>query len=44
MKNLLGEENTNLSFSQKELLLWHQCLSHASIGANFDEKKTMVKK
>jgi len=32
MKNILGEENTNLSISQKELLLWHQCLSHASFG------------
>ncbi len=28
----MGDNNTNLSASQKELLLWHQCLSHASIG------------
>ncbi len=32
MKNILGDNNTNLSASQKELLLWHQRLSHASIG------------
>jgi hypothetical protein len=32
MKNILKDENTNLSISQKEMLLWHQRLSHASIG------------
>ncbi len=32
MKNILGKENTKLSISQKELLLWHQRCSHASIG------------
>jgi hypothetical protein len=32
MKNILGDNNINLSASQKELLLWHQRLSHASIG------------
>ncbi len=31
MKNILVDNNTNLSASQKELLLWHQHLSHASI-------------
>ncbi len=31
LKNILGEDNTNLSASQKEVLLWHQRLSHASI-------------
>ncbi len=29
--NVLHQTNTNLSQSQKELLLWHQCLSHASV-------------
>ncbi len=32
MKNILGDNNTNLSASQRDLLLWHQCLSHDSIG------------
>ena len=31
LQNILGENNTNLSASQKEVLLWHQRLSHASI-------------
>jgi hypothetical protein len=31
LKNILGEDNTNLSASQKEVLLWHQRRSHASI-------------
>ena len=31
LKNILGEDNTNLSAAQKEVLLWHQRLSHASI-------------
>jgi hypothetical protein len=31
VKSLLHQANTNLSASQKELLLWHQCLSHASV-------------
>jgi hypothetical protein len=31
VKNILGKDNTNLSASQKEVLLWHQRLSHASI-------------
>jgi hypothetical protein len=31
LKNILGKDNTNLSASQKEVLLWHQRLSHASI-------------
>jgi hypothetical protein len=29
---LLESANVNLSTSQKEVLLWHQCLSHASIS------------
>lgn len=31
LRNILSETNTNLSASQKEVLLWHQRLSHASI-------------
>ena len=31
IRSVLYQENTNLSESQKELLLWHQRLSHASI-------------
>ena len=31
LRNILGEDNSNLSASQKEVLLWHQRLSHASI-------------
>jgi hypothetical protein len=31
VRNILGEDNTNLSASQKEVLLWHQRLLHASI-------------
>ena len=31
-QNVLLQENTNLSASQKELLLWHQRLSHASVS------------
>ncbi len=31
LRNILGDNNTNLSASQKEVLLWHQRLSHASI-------------
>jgi hypothetical protein len=31
-KSLLNDSNTNLSLSQKEVLLWHQRLSHASIS------------
>ncbi len=31
IKSTLSQFNTNLSSSQKELLLWHQRLSHASI-------------
>jgi hypothetical protein len=31
VKSLLHQANTNLSASQKELLLWHQRLSHASV-------------
>jgi hypothetical protein len=31
IKSLLHQANTNLSASQKELLLWHQCLSHTSV-------------
>jgi hypothetical protein len=31
VKNTLHQANTNLSSSQKELLLWHQRLSHASV-------------
>ena len=31
LSNILGEDNSNLSASQKEVLLWHQRLSHASI-------------
>ena len=31
IKNILHQANTNLSLSQKELLLWHQHLSHASV-------------
>lgn len=31
VKSLLSQENTNLSSPQKELLLWHQRLSHASL-------------
>ena len=30
-RNVLHQANTNLSHSQKELLLWHQRLSHASV-------------
>ncbi len=46
MKNILGIENTNLSISQKELLLWHQPLSHMTIGwvPTLIRKRTMVKK
>ena len=29
--SVLGASNTNLSQPQKEVLLWHQCLSHASV-------------
>jgi hypothetical protein len=32
LKSILSHDNTNLSSSQKEFLLWHQRLSHASIG------------
>jgi hypothetical protein len=32
IKSTLSQFNTNLSSSQKELLLWHQWLSHASIS------------
>ena len=32
MKSLLTNDNTNLSSPQKELLLWHQRLSHASLN------------
>jgi hypothetical protein len=32
IKSILGADNTNLSGSQKELLLWHQKLSHASLN------------
>ena len=31
LKNILGEDNANLSAAQKEVLLWHQRLSHVSI-------------
>jgi hypothetical protein len=31
IQNILHQANTNLSSSQKELLLWHQRLSHASV-------------
>jgi len=31
IRNVLHQSNTNLSQSQKELLLWHQWLSHASV-------------
>jgi hypothetical protein len=31
-KLILSSENQNLSSSQKELLLWHQCLSHANLS------------
>jgi hypothetical protein len=31
VKSLLTQDNTNLSSPQKELLLWHQRLSHASL-------------
>ena len=31
IRNVLHQTNTNLSQSQKELLLWHQRLSHASV-------------
>ncbi len=31
IKNILYQANTNLSLSQKELLLWLQCLSHATV-------------
>ena len=31
VKSLLTQDNTNLSSPQKELLLWHQWLSHASL-------------
>jgi hypothetical protein len=31
LRNILSDNNTNLSASQKEVLLWHQRLSHASI-------------
>ena len=30
IKSVLHQTNSNLSCSQKEVLLWHQCLSHAS--------------
>ncbi len=32
IRSILGAENTNLSSSQKELLLWHQKLSHALLN------------
>jgi hypothetical protein len=32
MKTILHQNNVNLSASQKELLLWHQRLSHASVN------------
>ena len=31
LRSILASDNTNLSSSQKELLLWHQRLSHTSI-------------
>jgi hypothetical protein len=31
-KSVLSSTKTNLSASQKELLLWHQCLSHANVN------------
>jgi hypothetical protein len=31
VKNILHQGNTNLSLAQKELLPWHQRLSHASV-------------
>ena len=32
IKTILHQNNVNLSASQKELLLWHQRLSHASVN------------
>jgi hypothetical protein len=32
MRSILSQVNTNLSSSQKELLLWHQCLLHALLS------------
>ncbi len=32
IKTILHQNNANLSASQKELLLWHQRLSHASVN------------
>jgi hypothetical protein len=32
MHSILSQVNTNLSSSQKELLLWHQCLLHALLS------------
>jgi hypothetical protein len=34
LKNILDKDNTNLSASQKEVLLWHQQLSHPFNGCN----------
>ena len=31
LRSILASDNTNLSSSQKELLLWHQRLSHTSL-------------
>ncbi len=32
MHSILSQVNTNLSSSQRELLLWHQCLLHALLS------------
>eukprot|EP00804_Cyclotella_cryptica_P008564 CCRYP_007550-RA/>CCRYP_007550-RA protein AED:0.53 eAED:0.48 QI:0/0/0/1/0/0/2/0/156 len=32
VESLLAAGNTNLSLAQKELLLWHYCLSHAGLS------------
>jgi hypothetical protein len=32
IKTIFHQANTNLLVSQKELLLWHQQLSHATVG------------
>ena len=42
----LDEKNQNLSLAQKELLLWHQRLSHASLSAihNLARQKSRKKK
>jgi hypothetical protein len=39
--SILSQVNTNLSSSQKELLLWHQSLLHASLSldSNFDSRQ-----